>query len=360
MPIQTIIKNRRKELGFTQEEVANYLGISTPAVNKWESGATYPDILLLSPLARLLKVDLNTLLCFQEELTEQEIHQFCEEVRNIIMESGMDKGFEMVNQKIEEYPNSAKLIHNLVLLLDGAMLLTGISSEERKKFEAPMNALYERAALSDDEDIRNGARFMLASKYIHQDNFSKAQEMLDLLPERRALDKRLLKAQLLCKEGKTAEAEEIYERRLLTEITESWNNLLCLIELELKEENLENASQLAAICSQSAELFQLSNYYKEIPLMMISLAQKKEEESIARIENMLSSSQTIGDFQGSVLFRHLPFYKNTAEHTIQILPGLLQEIESSEKFDFLRNNSKFQQLIERYQKKLSQESIIRT
>ena len=34
------IKNYRKTAGLTQEQVANYLGVSTPAVNKWEKGVS--------------------------------------------------------------------------------------------------------------------------------------------------------------------------------------------------------------------------------------------------------------------------------------------------------------------------------
>lgn len=36
MPINHVIKEKRKEMGLTQEQVADYLGVSTPAVNKWE------------------------------------------------------------------------------------------------------------------------------------------------------------------------------------------------------------------------------------------------------------------------------------------------------------------------------------
>ena len=56
MRIGEQIKNYRKTAGLTQEQVANYLGVSTPAVNKWEKGNTYPDISLLPALARLLKI----------------------------------------------------------------------------------------------------------------------------------------------------------------------------------------------------------------------------------------------------------------------------------------------------------------
>lgn len=61
MKINEIIKKKRITLGMTQEQVADYLGVSTPAVNKWEKGDCYPDITLLPALARLLKVDLNRL-----------------------------------------------------------------------------------------------------------------------------------------------------------------------------------------------------------------------------------------------------------------------------------------------------------
>ena len=36
-------KKYRKELGYTQEEMANRLGVTTPAVNKWEKGKYLPD-----------------------------------------------------------------------------------------------------------------------------------------------------------------------------------------------------------------------------------------------------------------------------------------------------------------------------
>ncbi|MTK07096.1 MAG: helix-turn-helix transcriptional regulator [Hungatella sp.] len=67
MPLNNVIRERRKEAGLTQEDIADYLGVSAPAVSKWEKGSTSPDITLLPALARLLKIDINTLLCFDTE-----------------------------------------------------------------------------------------------------------------------------------------------------------------------------------------------------------------------------------------------------------------------------------------------------
>ena len=51
MRIGEQIKNYRKTAGLTQEQVANYLGVSTPAVNKWEKGSNMPDISILVDIA---------------------------------------------------------------------------------------------------------------------------------------------------------------------------------------------------------------------------------------------------------------------------------------------------------------------
>ena len=53
MQMKDVIRRKRRECGLTQEQVAERLGVSTPAVNKWENGTTCPDISLLAPLARL-------------------------------------------------------------------------------------------------------------------------------------------------------------------------------------------------------------------------------------------------------------------------------------------------------------------
>ena len=40
MKISQIVKEKRKHLGLTQENIAEYLGVSTPAVSKWENGVS--------------------------------------------------------------------------------------------------------------------------------------------------------------------------------------------------------------------------------------------------------------------------------------------------------------------------------
>ena len=81
-------KKYRKETGMTQEEMANRLGVTTPAVNKWENSNSKPDIELLAPIARLLDISLDTLLSFHEKLSDTEIEEIIRKMDRMFSEEG--------------------------------------------------------------------------------------------------------------------------------------------------------------------------------------------------------------------------------------------------------------------------------
>jgi len=56
------ISRYRKDLGLTQEALADRLGVTFQAVSKWETGQTIPDTVLLPKLANALNVSVDKLL----------------------------------------------------------------------------------------------------------------------------------------------------------------------------------------------------------------------------------------------------------------------------------------------------------
>lgn len=56
------IKQRRKELNLTQEDLAQRLNVSRSAVSNWEIGRNYPDIQLIVQISDELGISLDTLL----------------------------------------------------------------------------------------------------------------------------------------------------------------------------------------------------------------------------------------------------------------------------------------------------------
>lgn len=67
MDMGSAIKKLRTDSKVTQEEVAEYLGISYQAVSKWETGTTMPDITLLPKLAAFFGVRIDDLFSVNHE-----------------------------------------------------------------------------------------------------------------------------------------------------------------------------------------------------------------------------------------------------------------------------------------------------
>lgn len=61
------IKQKRKDLNLTQEELAEKMGVSYQAVSKWENDVSMPDIAIVATLAAVLDVSLDYLFLGKEE-----------------------------------------------------------------------------------------------------------------------------------------------------------------------------------------------------------------------------------------------------------------------------------------------------
>ena len=109
MKINEMIRERHIAKKLTQEQMAGYLGVTAPAVNKWEKGTSYPDITLLPALARLLDTDLNTLLSFQEDLSDREIALFLNELSELSEKEGVETLYvRALNSSDSAIQNQAK------------------------------------------------------------------------------------------------------------------------------------------------------------------------------------------------------------------------------------------------------------
>lgn len=108
----------RKEKYLTQEEMANCLGVTVPAVSKWETGSSYPDIALLAPIARLLGISTDMLLSYKEDLSDKEINQLIETAILKIKSEGYDAGYTWAEKQMQEYPNCGKFIVMMTQTLD--------------------------------------------------------------------------------------------------------------------------------------------------------------------------------------------------------------------------------------------------
>lgn len=88
MNIGNKIAELRKAKGMTQEQLGRQLGVSAAAVSKWETAASYPDIMLLCPLARALGTSTDTLLEYEENLSREKVAEYVGRIVKMKQELG--------------------------------------------------------------------------------------------------------------------------------------------------------------------------------------------------------------------------------------------------------------------------------
>lgn len=306
MKINAIIRERRLSQGLTQEQLACSLGVTASAVNKWEKGASYPDITLLPPLARLLNTDLNTLLSFQEDLSREEIALFLNQVSETAHQKGFPAAYALAMDKLGEYPNCELLLLNLALILDGALMLYNDSKTDDPNYPAKIEALYQRAAESSDSAIREQAIAALAKKRMDRQDYEGAQTLIDRLSDARPVDKKQIQASLLLQTGNTEEAARLTEEKLLLTTNDIHSSLMTLLEIALQEDRQADADYIAQVDRQAAELFDLWHYNAYVGPFQLYSARKERKQQLKTLLALLRSLREKWELNASPLYRHLP------------------------------------------------------
>lgn len=346
MSMSKIISSRRRALGLTQEQLAARLGVTAPAVNKWEKGNNCPDIMLLPPLARLLEIDMNELFCFHQDLSEQEISRMVREVADISTQKDLSTAFKFAEKMLRQYPNCEALCYHLAVCLNGAMVLSPANSADLPGFEEKILKWYERLTRAEDAQIRNQALFMLAGRYLQKQDCANAQRMLEQLPEPSTMDKTLLEAELHIQRGELLEAGALLANAVQTGINQVQNHLLKLAELEIKAGNDAYADQLSEISRSAAQLFEQWNYNASLVPLTLAIERKDATRALPLLNELLESTQEYQHPQNTALYHYIA--KDKPCSLWRMLNPLIHDLETNPGYDFLRENPEFQDLLVKY------------
>ncbi len=115
--ISKCIIQKRKEKGITQEKLAEYIGVSKASVSKWESGLSYPDILLLPELATFFNVSVDELLGYSPQLTREDIKKIYKKLSHEFASKPFDEVMEQCNQAIKKYYSCFPFLLSMIQLL---------------------------------------------------------------------------------------------------------------------------------------------------------------------------------------------------------------------------------------------------
>lgn len=183
LSIGTVIARKRREKDITQEELAAWLGVSKPAVSKWESGQSYPDILLLPMLAAYFGISVDDLLGYRAQMTREDIRKLYLRLSDAFAREPFDKVHAECRSYVKDYYACWGLLFAMAQLLVNHAALAGDPSSV-DDILAEASGLFERVEReSRDASLSSQALAMRAYCALALRRPDEAIEMLDGIEE---------------------------------------------------------------------------------------------------------------------------------------------------------------------------------
>jgi len=333
--IGDVIKKYRTEAGLTQEEVANRLGVTTPAVNKWEKNNTQPDIGLIAPVARLFGISTDELLGYKEELSAEEIFQWVKWLDGELDKMPYDDVFLSAKRKIEEYPASYQMIWQTAVILDARLSLS--ESVAKEPYWDVIQGWYEQCLLTDDEELRNHVVGSLFQRCVNQEQYESAEKYIDYLaignPERKRMQ-----AVIYSHTGCREEAYKLYEEMLFSGYEYSRMVMSSLYMMYMQDDDHDMARKYDEMLCRVAGVFEMGKYH-EVSLGLDLAASEKDAEATETIMRaILANIDNIFDFRKSTLYRHMTFKKAGSDFIEKLRENLIKSFLDEEGFGYMRGN----------------------
>ena len=102
------IRSHRKSLGFTQEQLAERLGITLGTISKWERGSSEPDLGYLMDLAELFHVSVDALIGFSMRGADADTE--ADRIEDLFVRATSEEIAAEYDSALKKFPNHFRLV----------------------------------------------------------------------------------------------------------------------------------------------------------------------------------------------------------------------------------------------------------
>ena len=99
------LKRLRKQCKITQEDLANFIGVSFQAVSKWECGDGYPDITIIPIIANFFGVSLDELVGMNEMKNQEKLEEIKKQHSKLTSEGKIKDDVALLRDALKIHPN---------------------------------------------------------------------------------------------------------------------------------------------------------------------------------------------------------------------------------------------------------------
>jgi Predicted transcriptional regulators len=332
------LKKLRHDKGNTQEELANYLGISFQAVSKWERGDGYPDITLLPQIAAYYGISSDDLLGIGKMAQRKKIDEYWQKASELEKVGDKEKVAEVWKNALREFPNVLEVIY--------AHARTLPDGEEKIR----ANERLIRESTEDDDYYYSGVQ-ALCYAYKSLGDIEKAKQYARRLPIYYVTENQIMMGLL---KGEEAVNHIQYNIMMLTDLI--WLNVINLAREGdfTPREKIYMHEYVISLYRLMFDGEDFGYYYDRTTEMYcrisLNYALLKDEENTlknleASVEHTIKYITMAPGKYTSPLTNRNGYDSVRPHHAQSAISWLLGETASPE-FDFCRNNPRFTAVVD--------------
>ncbi|MBE6882367.1 MAG: helix-turn-helix transcriptional regulator [Oscillospiraceae bacterium] len=107
------IKYYRRQKNFTQEQLAEAMGVSVGAVSKWESASSVPELSLIMELADFFEISVDALLGYK--VRDNSAKETAERIDSLQDEKKYDEAIAEAEKALKKFPNNFEIVYQSAL-----------------------------------------------------------------------------------------------------------------------------------------------------------------------------------------------------------------------------------------------------
>lgn len=342
--IGDVITTKRKEQSWTQEQLANVVGVSSPAVSKWETGATYPDITLLSPIARALNTTVDELLSYQNELTSNDINELTKKAITTYEVDGFEAGWKYCQKLFQEYPNSIPLKFHLGNLFQNFMVMKpNLTKSDIQKYYRQSANTYEEVLSSGHPTFTYHATIILIGSYAMLNNLDRAEELLNSLPKT-TVNPDVLYSSIYALRGKNDEAQKLTQETIRRCVSQMRQSLGILCAFAREQQDMDKAYTLAKTNIEMTHLFDIGDTSAYSDMIKVLIDQGNNKNALNYLEVYVQNLlEPISDYSKN------PIYDRITEDPkdISYIKKMIQIILMDKQYASLKDEPRYIKLTEK-------------
>lgn len=164
--IAKVLVNKRKEKGITQDDLANYIGVSKASVSKWETGLSYPDITFLPQLATYFNISIDDLMCYEPQMTKEDIKKLYHKLSSDFTCKPFNDVMGNCREVIKKYYSCFPVLMYMGSLIVNHSMLSRSEEEKVSLIEEEKELFIRIRKEGEDIELSKQALLMEASCYL--------------------------------------------------------------------------------------------------------------------------------------------------------------------------------------------------